>query len=81
MFLIREKEKLGIERAAQWHEHMAGIFREAVETRRKYGIGMGELMWKLDEHEGHAQSLRQLQTREEVLKSILPPPRQKVKKK
>lgn len=48
---------LGIERAAAWHGERSKIFRDAIESRKKYGIDHGELLWRAEEHESAASQI------------------------
>ncbi len=59
-FIVSAPHRAGVLRAAQWHDKMARIFRNAVEDRKKYQLQFGEMVSKMEEHESNAQQLREL---------------------
>lgn len=59
-FKVHKSQRLGIERAARWHEYQAEIFRESVKERVSHALEYGEQQMKVEEHLSHARSLRNL---------------------
>lgn len=59
-FKILPTHRQGIQRAAEWHDHMSKIFRDVIVEHQKYKIGYAEHLWRAEEHENAARELRQL---------------------
>ncbi len=60
-FTIRQQHRAGIKRAAEWHDRMEGMLRDAIADRVEHGFNIyGELLWRAEEHERSAQAMREL---------------------